>query len=52
MPKITDALKDLGIDKDQFADLYKEVLGVDLKPKTSVVSEKNMEQIEKIVAER
>jgi len=51
MPRITDVIKELWIDKEQFAGLYQQVMGDSLKPKTSVVSEKNYAQI-KVLAKK
>jgi len=52
MPKITEALNSLWIDKDQFSQLYKELVWTPLKVNTSIISEKNMEQIQKLAEDK
>jgi len=52
MPKIAEALQILWIDKEQFTKIYEEIIGTSLKSKTSIISEKNMEQFKKIITDR
>lgn len=47
MPKISDALTTLGIEKKEFTKLYEKVLKKEFNSKVSTISEKNLEDIKK-----
>ncbi len=47
MPKISEALETLGIEKKDFKSLYEKVLKKDFNSKVSTISEKNLEEIKK-----
>ncbi len=52
MPKVADVVRKLWIDESQFADIYKEVMGVALTNKISIISDKNIEKLQKIIQEK
>lgn len=47
MPKISDALEILGIEKKEFKSLYESALNKEFNSKISTISEKNLEEIKK-----
>jgi len=47
MPKISEALETLGIDKKEFKKLYEKVLDKEFNSKVSTISEKNLDEISK-----
>lgn len=47
MPKISEALETLGVEKKEFKSLYEKVLNKDFNAKISTISEKNLEEIKK-----
>lgn len=47
MPKISEALETLGIDKKEFKTLYEKILDKEFNSKVSTISEKNLEEISK-----